>query len=245
MTAHPDLAAVAALIGERARAAMLVELLSGQALTASELAARADIAPSTASEHLARLAEGGLITCVAQGRHRYYRLAGPEIARLLEMLGQLAQPAHPAPARDRFESELAQRIRFARSCYDHLAGWLGVAVLDAVLARGLLEPTGRDFQLTSAGEAWFTAFGVEPDAVRRARRAFARACLDMTERRPHLAGALGAALLARLQELGWIERLAGERAVLLTPLGLAGLRTSLGVQVQAGAQEAGPLLTAR
>lgn len=231
MAAHPDLAAVAALIGEPARATMLVDLLDGRALTASELAARADVAPSTASEHLTRLVAGGLLACDAQGRHRYYRLADAGVARALESLGALARPTRPA---DRFEQELLQGLRLARTCYDHLAGRIGVAVADALTSRHLIEEDGSEYRVTPAGQAWFVALGVDVAAARRRRRAWARRCLDWSERRPHLAGALGAALLARLLELDWVERLDGERALRVTPAGRDGLLRRLDLQLDEG-----------
>jgi DNA-binding transcriptional ArsR family regulator len=227
MTANPNLSTVAALIGEPTRTAMLVELMCGRALTATELATRAEVAPSTASDHLAQLVRGGLLTCLAQGRHRYYRLASAEVARLIEAMGALADIPDP---RGQVDPELAAGIKFARTCYDHLAGRLGVAVADALVGRDLARLEGDSFRLTSAGQAWLSRLGVDVAAARRAKRAFARACLDWTERRPHLAGSLGAALYARLVELGWLERLDGERTVELTPLGEAGLRTELGIR---------------
>jgi DNA-binding transcriptional ArsR family regulator len=227
MKTHPDIAAVAALIGEPARAAMLVELLDGRALTASELAARVEIAPSTASEHLAKLVAGALLACEARGRHRHYRLAGPGVASALEILGTLARHARPV---DDFEHELLHDIRFARSCYDHLAGRLGVAITESLLDHRFMVEADRDFRLTSDGEGWFAGFGVDLGAARQARRAFARRCLDWSERRPHLAGALGAGLLARLLELGWVERRDGERTLRLTPAGQDGLDATLGLR---------------
>lgn len=228
MLSSPDLAAIAALIGEPTRATMLVELMGGRALTASELAMRADVAASTASDHLARLVAGGLLTCVAQGRHRYFRLATPGVARTLEALGILARPA---PPRDHFEAELFEGIRYARTCYDHLAGRLGVAITDALVDRDVLRANGEDYRVSKAGDTWFAAFGVDASALRRGRRAFARSCLDWTERRPHLAGALGSALLKRLLDLGWFERSEGERALQVTPRGRDGLRAELGLTI--------------
>lgn len=230
MVGDPDVATLAALIGEPARAAMLLELMTGRALTASELAARADVSPSTASEHLARLVDGGLLTREAQGRHRYYRLATPRVARVLESLATLARPA-PAPAPP--SHELHQDFRFARTCYDHLAGRLGVMVMDALLGRGILAEQDGGYRVTRGGQAWFAAFGIDVEQLRRARRAFARRCLDCTERRPHLAGALGKALLGQLLERRWLERLDGERMLLLTAHGETGLRAELGLHVRA------------
>lgn len=221
---QPNLAPIANLIGEPTRAAMLSELLDGGVLTATELAARAGVAPSTASEHLARLAAGGLLRVEAWGRHRYYGLAGPEVARALEALAALSRPSACA---DPFEREVLDGLRFGRTCYDHLAGRLGVTVRDALIARGVLVEDGPEHAVTPVGEAWLAGFGIELPAVRRTRRSFARACLDWSERRPHLAGALGAALLDRLVALGWIVREPGERAVRLTQAGRLGLARDL------------------
>jgi len=227
MATHVRLAQIGALFAEPTRAVMLAELMGGRALTATELAARADIAPSTASTHLARLVDGGLLAVEVQGRHRYYRLAGPEVARMIETLGAFPQPAED---QDVSECEEVEGLRFARTCYDHLAGRLAVAIRNAMIERGLLLEHGAEHQVTPAGEAWFADFGVDLAAARRARRSFARRCLDWTERRPHLAGALGAALLVRLVERGWIVRVPGERLVELTPAGRAGLARELGLR---------------
>jgi DNA-binding transcriptional ArsR family regulator len=229
MVGDPDVATLSALIGEPARAAILLELMTGRALTASELAVCADVSASTASEHLARLVDGGLLTREAQGRHRYYRLASPRVARVLESLATLARPAPPANAHTR---ELQQGFQLARTCYDHLAGRLGVAVLEALLAGSYLAEHDGGYRVTQGGETWFAAFGVDVDQLRRARRAFARRCLDCTERRPHLAGALGKALLGQLLDRRWLERLDGERMLVLTSAGEAGLRAELGLHIR-------------
>jgi DNA-binding transcriptional ArsR family regulator len=227
MKTYPDIATIAALIGEPARAAMLVELMSGQALTASELAARVDVAPSTASDHLGKLAHGALLCCEQRGRNRYYRIAGASVAQAIEALAALAFPILPA---DAFEEETVDDLRFARSCYDHIAGRLGVAITEALVARRYLDEGEREYQVTASGEAWFTAFGVDVAAARQRRRAFARRCLDWSERRSHLAGALGAELLDQLLTHGWVKRQDGERTLLLTATGEAGLDTELGLR---------------
>lgn len=228
MKTYPDVAAVAAVIGEPARAAMLVELMSGQVLAASELAARVDVAPSTASDHLGKLAHGALLICEQRGRYRYYRIAGASVAQAIEALGALACPSQAA---DTFAEEILDDLRFARSCYDHVAGRLGVAISEAFVARRYLEEDGRDFRLTSAGEQWFGAFGVDVAAARQRRRALARRCLDWSERRSHLADSFGAALLDQLLIRGWVERQSGERTLLLTPAGEVGLGTELGLRL--------------
>ena len=228
MAVYPDLAPVAALIGEPARAAMLSELVGGWPLTATELAARAGVAPSTASGHLAKLVAGGLIRVDAQGSYRHYRLAGPEVADILEALAVHAQPTTNGHRRT-----IPHELGFARSCYDHLAGQLGVAVRDGLVEHGVLLDDGAEHRVTRSGEAWFAGFGVDLAAARRAKRSFARSCLDWSERRPHLAGALGSALLGRLVDLGWILRRPGERTVELTDAGRLGLAGELGVQLEA------------
>lgn len=227
MAAFPDLAPIGALIGDRTRAAILSELFDGRALTAGELAARARVAPPTASGHLAKLVAGGLLEVVSQGRHRYYRLAGPRVATALETLAALA-PGAAAPD-DAFDREVLGGLRFARSCYRHLAGRVGVDVRDRLLELDLLRPDGAEHRVTAAGEAWFADLGVDVAAARAARRAFARTCLDWSERRPHLAGSLGDALLDALVRRAWISRRPGERAVDLTAAGAAGLASSLGL----------------
>jgi len=236
VSAFPDLAPVGALVGEPTRAAMLAELLDGRALTAGELAARAAVGASTASSHLSRLVEGGLLAVVRQGRHRYYRLAGPRVAHALEALATLA-PA--AEARDPFEREILTGLRFARTCYGHLAGRLGVALRDRLLERELIRQDGLEHRVTPAGERWFTELGIDLDAARGTRRSFARACLDWSERRPHLAGGLGDAMLAALVARGWVRRQPGERAVELTEAGRAGLQASLGLSLPAAGLRAG------
>ena len=216
MRSSPDLASIGALLGDQSRAVMLAELLDGRALTATELAARAGVAPPTASEHLAKLVAGSLLAVEAQGRHRYYRIASAEIADVLEALGTLAP--HLGPVGD-----VVEGLRFARSCYDHLAGRLGVRLRQGLLERGFLLEDGAEHQVTPAGEAAFSSFGVDAQRARQGHRAFARACLDWSERRPHIAGSFGAALLRRLLERGWLVRCVGSRELELTAAGRQGL----------------------
>jgi DNA-binding transcriptional ArsR family regulator len=237
MSAFPDIAPVGALLGDPTRAAMLAELMDGRALTAGELASRAGVSASTASTHLARLVAGGLVVVVNQGRHRHHRLAGPQVASVLESLATLAPP--PAP-RDRFEREVLSGLRFARSCYGHLAGCLGVAVRDRLLERELIGEDGCEHRILPAGGHWFAALGVDLDAAGRARRSFARACIDWSERRPHLAGAVGDALLTSLVERGWLLRHSGERTLELTAAGRRGLEVSLGLTLADGRHTSRP-----
>jgi DNA-binding transcriptional ArsR family regulator len=222
------IAPVAALMGDPARAAMLTALLDDRALAAGELANLAGVSPATASEHLTRLLGGGMVTVASQGRHRCYRLAGHQVAAAVEVLSHLSPPASVRSLR---QSRQAAALAAARTCYDHLAGQAGVALLDALLAGGVLTGEGEesaDFEVTVVGVATFAAFGVNVDSLRHSRRRFAGPCLDWTERRPHLNGALGAAVTARLLELGWIERGAHRRAVRVTPAGREGLTTTFG-----------------
>jgi DNA-binding transcriptional ArsR family regulator len=223
-----DLAAVASLIADPSRAAMLDALSGGEGFTAGELARVARIAPSTATEHLARLEDGGLVTSVRQGRARYVRLSGPDVARALEALAVIAPPKRTNGLRAWRHGE---DLRVARSCYDHLAGVTGVALADALVERRLLEPGDGAFAITAAGERELTRFGLDLAAVRRARRATARACLDWSERRPHVAGALGAALLSELLDRRWLRRRSDGRALTLTPAGTAGLASAFGMSI--------------
>ncbi len=195
-----DLTAPAALIAEPARAAMLNALLSGRALAAGELARVAGVSRPTASEHLRRLLDGNLVEVVSQGRHRYYRLAGPHVANALEALAHLGPPAPVATLR---QANAARALAFARTCYDHLAGTCGVALLDALLANEWLCDHDGGYGVTSAGDRELVALGIDVGAARSARRTFARPCLDWTVRRHHLAGSLGAAITTRLLDLDW------------------------------------------
>lgn len=222
-----DIAVAARLIGEPARAAMLEALMSGRALTAGELARVAGIAPATASEHLARMRSGGLVTVVVAGRHRYHRLASAEVAQALEALALIGQAK---PARTLRQSHANAAMLVARTCYDHLAGRIGVALHDSLVARSALRVGGAGYELTAAGESLLAGWGLDVAAARARKRAFARPCLDFTERRPHLAGSLGAAILERLLELGWLTpRSRDHRAVRLTDPGRSGLDEVFGI----------------
>ena len=225
-----DLAAVAALIADPSRAAMLNALIGGEPLPAGALARRAGIAPSTATGHLARLEAGGLVASARAGRERRVRLAGAEVARALEALAAIAPPARPRGLRDWQHGEA---LRGARSCYDHLAGVAGVALADALVARGVLEPGAGGFAITEHGAGELAAFGLDVGRIRAARRATARACVDWSERRPHVAGALGAALLDELLRRRWLRRRTDGRALTLTAAGGDGLATVFGVELAA------------
>ncbi|MGW2458354.1 ArsR/SmtB family transcription factor [Streptomyces sp. NPDC001761] len=211
------LAALAGLIADRTRAACLLALLDGRAWTAGELARHAGVAPSTLSEHLGRLVAGGLLAEERQGRHRYVRLADARVAQLVEDLAaQVPAAVVRRPPRSLHEASAGAALARGRTCYDHLAGRLGTVLTDALTRRGLLrQDTG--FALTDAGVEWFGTAGVPLDPG--GRRPLARGCLDWTERRPHLAGAAGAALCRRALEAGWCVRVGSGRAVAVTPSG--------------------------
>lgn len=207
---------------------MCLALLDGRAWTAGELAAHAGVAPSTATQHLHRLIGGGLLVERRQGRHRYVQLAGPSVAQLLEDLAARVErrPASPQGLRAVTASAALQR---GRTCYDHLAGRLGVAVTDAMTNAGLLDQTGG-FALTTAGLAWLTdRLGLSPESLRPGKRPLARGCLDWTERRQHLAGLAGAKLCEAFLGNGWVVRIGSSRAVRLTPIGKVALRDRLGL----------------
>jgi DNA-binding transcriptional ArsR family regulator len=223
-----DIARVGTLMGDPSRAAMLMALMSGEALTASELAHRAGVALPTASGHLAQLVDGGLLNVAKQGRHRYYRLAGPAVAHAVETLSDLAIQVFPS--RRRVMPEDAP-LRRARTCYDHLAGRLGVALADGLVQKRVLRRTDDDFTLVrrGSGEALLNSWGIDVPSLESSRRPMVRTCIDWTERRPHVAGALGAALVDRFLASGWIRRRRDDRAVAVTPLGERRLRQELGV----------------
>lgn len=220
-----DIAPVAALIADGARAAMLTALLDGRALAAGELARIAGVSAPTASSHLARLLDGGLVSVVRQGRHRYYRLAGPDVAHTLEVLAGISGRVAVRSLR---QSRQARLLREARSCYDHLAGRVGVELYDALVREGHLVDADGGCLLTASGADALTELGVDVERVRRARRGFAQGCLDWSERRPHLGGALGAAVLERLLARGWLERGTMPRALRLTAAGREGLERTFG-----------------
>lgn len=220
-----SLARLAALLADPTRAGICLALLDGRAWTAGELGTATGVCRSTASEHLDRLVAGGLLAEERQGRHRYLRLASPAAAQLVETL---AVQAGPGAAASTLRAVTAgEAMARARTCYDHLAGRLGVVLLDAMTERDLVE-TRRGVALTDAGMRWLRDLGVDVDELERSRRPLARTCLDWTERRPHLAGAAGAAVCDRLLAAGWVERTSG-RAVRVTDAGTRALRRMLGL----------------
>jgi DNA-binding transcriptional ArsR family regulator len=246
MDGDADIARVGALVADPARARILLALGDGRALPASVLAGEAGVAASTASAHLGKLLDGGLLRVDSHGRHRYFRLADPAVADLLEALARLA-PA--APVRSLTQGTSAHAIRYARTCYDHLAGVLGTRLMTSMLERGWLaggdgvfDPRAAradglsspgfdlDYRLTPYGAERLREFGIEFERLPR-RRPLVRYCVDWSEQRHHLSGALGAALAARMFDLGWLHRARRSRAVKISDDGYAGLRTTFGVEL--------------
>lgn len=221
MTEAANLVEVAALVGDTARATMLAALMSGEALTATELAYCSHISRSTASEHLSKLVAARLLVVTRKRRFCYYRLASPLIAAMLESMKLVA--AIEVPPRHRARSVQDDAVRFARSCYDHLAGQAGVAIADALADLGHIVLTDEGGEVTPSGEQFFHSFGADLSPARRSRRLFCQPCLDWSERRYHIRGVVGAAILGRLLELDWFKRIPGTRALALTPRGRTGL----------------------
>ncbi len=219
-------ARIGAMIGVPARANMLAAMAGGQALTATELAMHAGVTPQTASSHLKKMMDANFIAVEKQGRHRYYRLADPRVADALEPLAQLIPDG---PVVHRKPSKILIELRESRMCYDHLAGVLGVAVADALKDRGFVTEDEQDFHPTHAGAEFFKGLDIDLDELKEKRRHFARRCLDWSERRPHVGGALGAALADAFIVKGWIERVADTRKVMLTDQGRDALISRLGI----------------
>ena len=221
------IAEVATLVADPARATMVSALLDGRALTASELASAARITPQTASAHLGKLTKAGLLCMERDGRHRYFRLASAKVAEMIEGIVAVALEKRP---RFRPLSGYEHAISAARICYDHLAGRVSVDLAAALITREYIVLDDQAGEITAAGARFFTEFGLRLPAQRSTRRRFCRPCLDWTERRPHIAGALGAAITRRLFDLGWIERMKRGHEVIVTPLGQRGLQQTFGVE---------------
>ena len=220
----PDISRIAALMGDPARSNMLLAMLDGRALTAGELAAQAGITKQTASSHLARLLDGGLVAREVQGRHHYYRLGGADVAQALEALLGVSEGRTGARTRT---GPRDPALRKARVCYDHLAGELGVLAFDRLLADGVLVRRGEVISVSKAGWARLGEIGVAEEGLAKSRRPVCKGCLDWSMRRPHLAGQVGTALLERIFDRKWAKRVAGTRVIQFTPSGEAGLRTWL------------------
>lgn len=221
MGINPNMAEIAALLGETSRATILASMMDGRFHTASELAYMAAIKPQTASFHLAKLVEGKLIKVEKQGRHRYFQLAGEDIAQFLESFLAISPPPE---VRSLKQSSQIKLLQDARTCYDHLAGKLGVQLTESMLKAGYLTLEGKQFVLTDEGILFFTTFGIDLTALKRKRRSFSHACLDWSERRYHLAGALGCELLNKFFNLGWLLRVPSIRAIKVTEKGKIGFK---------------------
>ncbi len=260
MSGEVDISVPASLIGEPARAKLLMALADGRALPVGTLAGEAGIATSTCSEHLSKLLHAGLVTVESHGRNRYYRISGPGVMDAVEALARIAPQA---PIRSLRQGTRAHALRRGRLCYDHLAGRVGVAVMGALIGSGAIvggdgthhpdsAPTdrlsapGHDviYALTDHGEALLTDFGLDLDALRARRRPFIRYCMDWTEQAHHLAGGLGAAIATRTFDLGWIRHAATRRAVRVTDEGRRGLEATFGVTIDADGEPVVNMLAA-
>jgi DNA-binding transcriptional ArsR family regulator len=228
MVPGPLIAEIAGLVGEPARATMLSALLDGRALTATELAHAARVTPQTASTHLAKLTGAGLIAPMRDGRYRYFRLASPRVAEMLDGIMAVALEKRP---RYHPLSRQARELSAARICYDHLAGRLSVDLADSLIAREYIVAEGEAAEITQAGTRFLTEFGIDLSVLGSRRRPFCRLCIDWPERRPHIAGAIGAALTKRCFDLGWTERTKHGGAVIVTPAGRRGFLRTFGVGV--------------
>jgi len=229
MNDGPSIARIAALIGDHARAEILTSLMTGQALTATELAGLAGVTKQTISTHLAKLLDAQLLEVESQGRHRYFRLANRDVAQLLEGLMQVAYRAGAVRLR---ASPREPALRKARICYDHLAGELGVLAFDSLEQRRFLRSNGEELHLTAQGRQFFAQFGVDAKSLADGRRALCRTCLDWSVRRHHLAGALGQAMLDRCFQLGWARRAGRSRVVTFTASGERAFRKQFSVRSQ-------------
>lgn len=231
---EPNIATPAALIGDPTRAAIMLALFDGRAQPAGALAHAVSISAQAASNHLAKLVAGELLLVETEGRRRYYRLANERVAHALEALTALAAPIRSL---ERPRSPKARELRFARCCYDHLAGRVGVAIADTLEGRGLLvDPASGDrrtklYEISASGHCWFGELGIDVDRIRPAKRGLARRCLDWTERRHHLAGPLGRALFTRFGELEWVVRDESSRVVRVTHKGARELKLRLAIDV--------------
>jgi DNA-binding transcriptional ArsR family regulator len=233
-----DMATIGALIGDPARANILCALLDGRALTAGELAYAAHVSPQTTSGHLGKLKSARLIEVAQQGRHRYFRLAGAHVAAMLESISGVAAIAPPRVKPPRIGDDM----RNARMCYDHIAGRLGVTLADALRANQHVELADDGGVVTPSGEAFFAKLGVDLSSARESRRVFCRPCIDWSERRPHLAGAVGAALARRLMDSRWVARKRDSRALTITPSGWSAIERTFGCSLADHTVHARPAL---
>ena len=228
MIEDPDVASVAALMAVPARAEILLALMHGQSRPAGELARFAGLSPQAATAHLKKLVSGGFLAILSSGRHRYYRLASPEVAQAIESLMPLARSARSSPY-----PKPVSPLQKARSCYDHVAGQLGVAMTDALVRKGYLIENERDYKVTTSGASWFSDLGVDLQPDPRCRRAVARKCLDWSERRYHLGGILGAAMLETFLDAGWLTSSSSHRRALrITHVGQTELWRRLEIELR-------------
>lgn len=223
---NPNAAVIASLVSDCSRASILTALLDGRIHPASELASMANIKPQTASFHLSKMNEAGVIMMEKQGRHRYYGIRDQEVARVMEL-----SIAPPVPISSLKQHTEDKKLRFARTCYDHLAGYAGVQVTESLIRMGMIEDDGGAFRITEMGEAFFAELQIDLTETKKKRRAYILKCLDWSERRHHLAGALGNALLERMLELGWMKRLPDTRAIHITEMGIAGLKETFEIDL--------------
>ena len=229
MLSTAALAETAALIGDPGRAAMLIALMDGRALTATELAGAAGITAQTASGHLARLTSAGLLAMERQGRHRYHRLGSPEVAQMLETMMSVAATPSASRPRKVVTGPRQAALRLARTCFDHLAGVLAVAIADRMIARGHVELAADGGRLTDAGAKFLSDLDIDPrPGGRRSGAVFCRPCLDWSERRPHIAGQVGAALCRACLDRDWVRRVEGSRALTISPAGRSALDQAFG-----------------
>jgi DNA-binding transcriptional ArsR family regulator len=231
---HRGIAEIGALVGDETRSRTLVALMSGLALLAGELARLSNVSAGTISSHLSKLVKGRLLKVDAQGKHRYYRLAGPKVATLLETFGTLVRLPEVLTPNPRVPGDMC----YARTCYSHLAGYLAVELNNAAIERKYWvtsKSKNKLYEVTDQGEVWLQAIGID-DSYRRGRRDFARACLDWSERRHHLAGQLGSLLLSRFLELKWIARIEGTRTIRVTQRGQEAFRDRFGLKIEGARQ---------
>jgi DNA-binding transcriptional ArsR family regulator len=219
---------LSSLIGEPSRACMLWNLLDGRAYTAGELALCADISPQSASNHLNRLLQANLVATEIQGRHRYYRFARPEVAYAVEALANLATDSKNIPL---IEKKAITPVAYCRTCYDHLAGQVSISIVEGLICQGYFLPGDTEFEITPPGWTWFAEIGINRAAVEKTRRSLARKCLDWSERKAHLGGALGAALLQQTVALDWLRPTKESRAMVVTSLGRQRLSETLRIEV--------------
>ena len=226
MEAEEKFVVIAGLLCEPVRARMLWNLLDGRAYTAGELALTADVSATSASNHLAKLLEADLVKVEMQGRHRYYSFSNTDVAYAVEALANLAD--HRAPSRQKTQA-VASGLKYCRTCYDHLAGFVAVKIVEAIERKGYLKKQDKVYTVTGKGWQWFSQFGISQNDFTRGRRPLARQCLDWSERRPHLAGQLGAVFLDRMVQKRWFKKVAFSRELVITSKGNQELYELLGV----------------